>query len=87
MNGYITTQKYNIAKVDWLIKALATDEPLTKLQEFHPNDMIFTTEKLKLEFIDKFDAYGDSYTIPTSEDEVRELVDKMDPKVSICEFN
>lgn len=68
--------------MDWLVKALATDEPLTKLPPFHPHDMIFTTPKLQQKFANEFDAYYDSYTIPVTEDDLKQLMDKMDTMVS-----
>lgn len=82
VNSYIATAKHDIVQVGWLVKAFATEEPLTKLPAFHPHDMIFVTKKLQQKFNDEFDEYGDSYTIPVTENELQELMDKMNSDVS-----
>lgn len=46
----IKENKYNVAKSDWLKRALGSDEPLVKLLEFTPDDMLFATEELKQRF-------------------------------------
>lgn len=44
--------------------------------------MIYATDKTQAKFLDQFDAYGDSYTAPVTENELRSVLDKMDISVS-----
>lgn len=46
----IKGNKHNIAKSDWLKRALGSDKPLTTLAKFTPDDMLFATESLKNQF-------------------------------------
>lgn len=48
----IKENKYNVAKPEWLKRALGSDQPLTKLIEFTPDDMLFANDQL----IHQFDA-------------------------------
>lgn len=46
----IKENKYNVAKSEWLKRALGCDQPLTKLIELTPDDMLFATDTLKQQF-------------------------------------
>lgn len=46
----IQKKQYNIAKPDWLVRALGSNKPLTKLMELKRSDMIFATESLEQQF-------------------------------------
>lgn len=41
---------YNIAKPEWLKRALGSVQPLTELIKLTQNDMLFATESLKKQF-------------------------------------
>lgn len=57
---FINAKIYNVAKPQWLVRALGSDEPLTKLIQFKPDDMFFATETLKAQFAEEVDEYDDS---------------------------
>lgn len=57
---HIASKLYNIAKPEWLVRALGSNEPLNCLIKFTPDDMVFATEKLQEEFAVEDDIY-DSY--------------------------
>lgn len=46
----INEKKYNIAKTDWLKRALGSDQPLDTLIKLTRNDMHFATESLEKQF-------------------------------------
>lgn len=74
----IETQIYNVATVDWLIRALSGEEPKDQLLDFHPLDMIASNENLKRDFLQKYDEFGDSYTKQITEDELSNILDEID---------
>lgn len=57
----IKENKYNVAKPDWLKRALGSKEPITTLLKFTPEDMLFATEDLK----EQFNADADQYECDT----------------------
>lgn len=61
--GFIKEKKYNIAKPEWLERALGSDKPLTHLIDFTRDDMLFATESLAQQF-DNLDLYGEGNTQP-----------------------
>lgn len=77
----MATKKYNIASVDWLIRALQSDTKLDRLLPFHPSDMLYATDELEKQFDHDFDQYGDSYTEPVNEEELIRLLENIDSKV------
>ncbi|XP_031627272.1 DNA ligase 4 [Contarinia nasturtii] len=46
----IKLKRYNIAKPKWLVRALGSDQPLIKLIDFTPDDMVYATEALQRKF-------------------------------------
>lgn len=48
--GFIKSKKYNIAKSEWLTRALGSDKPVTTLIKFTRNDMLFATDDLQQQF-------------------------------------
>lgn len=78
VNRIIDNQVYNVATVDWLMRALGGSEKKEKLLALKPNDMLATTATLREELSDNFDRYGDSLTIKISSvDEMRALLKQM----------
>lgn len=75
-------ETYDIAKVEWLLKAMQSDTPLDRLLPLHPSDMLHITDKLQQQFDQEFDPYGDSYTKPVDEAELGRLLDSMDFEVN-----
>lgn len=41
---------YDIAKPEWLVRALGGDQPLSSLIKFTPDDMLFATDQLQQKF-------------------------------------
>lgn len=75
------TGSYNIATVNWLIKAVGANVKMKKLIKFQPNDLLCYTIDVANEFERKFDKYSDSYTKKVSTDQLKALIDAMDEKV------
>lgn len=48
--GFIKSKRYNIAKSEWLKRALGSEKPISKLIKFKRDDMIFATESLAQQF-------------------------------------
>lgn len=61
--AFIRSKKYNIAKSEWLRRALGSDKPLTALIKFTPNDLLFVTEQLQQQF-DADPVQFDEYDTP-----------------------
>lgn len=53
---YIKKAQNNIAKPEWLIRALGSDKPLKNLIKFTPNDMVYALPSLQQEFDADLDA-------------------------------
>lgn len=81
---------YNIAKVEWLCRALAGDDVRTKLLDFNRTDMHSHTDELEFEFQQKFDIYGDSFTGKSTVAELKtflfEMTDNDIPSLSRTEL-
>lgn len=77
----IETKSYNIATVDWLVRALGGDAVKKKLLKFQPQDMICCTEAMNDAFSKRFDAYGDSFTKPITVGDMKVLLDRIQLKV------
>lgn len=75
---FIKEEKYNIAKKDWLVRALGSDKPLTELIKFTPDDMIYATKALAKEL----ENDDDSETPPINLEELTSAVDQVDANVS-----
>ncbi|XP_062537233.1 DNA ligase 4 [Armigeres subalbatus] len=74
----IESQVYNIATVDWLLRALGGSEKKEKLLVLKPNDMLATTAAFREEMADSFDRFGDSLTVKISDpEEMRALLKQM----------
>lgn len=76
---------FNVATVNWLIKAIGANLPLKKLIKFHPSDMLCCTDKTADEFRRKYDIYGDSFTKKVSVDQLKSILYAMDEKVYLTE--
>ncbi|XP_055635949.1 DNA ligase 4 [Toxorhynchites rutilus septentrionalis] len=71
----IYSGRYNVATVDWLLRALGGSESRGSLAEFKPNDMLAMTASLREQMVDQFDRFGDSYTVKISGvDDMRALL-------------
>lgn len=84
----IDTRAYNVASIEWLTKALGGTSVRSKLLDLGPKDMLATTPQFEQEFQKKFDKFGDSYTNAISEKDLKNILSKMDVKVSTrkCTF-
>lgn len=60
----IESKSNNIAKPEWLVRALGSNEPLNCLIKFTPDDMVFATEELQEEFAAEDDIYDSHDTEP-----------------------
>lgn len=81
MKKFVNKKENNIAKPQWLVRALGSDKPLASLIKFTPNDMVFATAALQEEFAVELDAGDETYTEPldipiesTNENEADERV-------------
>lgn len=77
----IETKSYNIATVDWLVRALGGETAKEKLLNFQPQDMICCTEAMEIAFTKRFDVYGDSFSKRTTIDNLKVLLAKIEFKV------
>lgn len=75
------TKSYNIATVDWLVRALGGETVKEKLLKFQPQDMICCTAEMEDAFTKRFDVYGDSFIKPTTIDNLKLLLKKIEFKV------
>lgn len=73
---------YNVATVNWLMKATGANIPMKKLLPFHPSDMLCYTEETANRFHRKYDCYSDSYTKPVTPDELKSILNAMHEKVN-----
>lgn len=73
---FIASKSNNIAKPQWLVRALGSEEPLKCLIKFTPDDMVFATDKLQEEFAAESDIYDSCDTEPMDIDD--ELAGKSD---------
>lgn len=55
---------YDIAKSEWLKRALGSDQPLTTLIKLTRNDMLFATDSLEKQFDADSELYDESETPP-----------------------
>lgn len=66
---HIESKSYNIAKPEWLVRALGSNEPLNCLIKFKPDDMLYATEELQEEFAAEDNIYDSYDTEPMDVDE------------------
>ncbi len=71
----------NIASVDWLVRAVGANLPLSKLIKFHPSDMLCCSDRTANEFRRKYDLFSDSFTKKVSADQLKSILNSMDEKV------
>ncbi|KAL4236518.1 DNA ligase (ATP) [Mactra antiquata] len=76
VNSMIKSTNYDIIKAQWLISCLENNT----LIPWSPGDMIFATEKTEKLFQHDFDEYGDSYTIDTSSNVLKDVFTHMKMK-------
>lgn len=69
---------YNIAKVDWLCRALGGNDVRTDLLDYNRADMHSLNAELEIEFQRKYDRYGDSFTSHSTVDGMRTLLLQME---------
>lgn len=72
---------YNIASVDWLVRAVGANLALKKLKKFQPRDMLSYTDETANVFQRKYDIYSDSFTKKVSPDQLKSIFNAMDVKV------
>ncbi|KAA0191038.1 DNA ligase [Fasciolopsis buskii] len=65
----VTSSKYNVVRVEWLLRALDKGEMI----QWKPSDMFAMTPTLAKTMFSRFDRFGDSFTEPISSDELRSL--------------
>lgn len=73
----VSSQKYNIATVDWLRQSFGGNGALQTLPKFQPLEMMYTTDALQLEFNEQFDIHGDSYSDKITKDDFKLFSSKM----------
>ncbi|XP_005097120.1 DNA ligase 4 [Aplysia californica] len=73
VTNLIKKNKYDVVRADWLIRVLES----TKWIPWSPGDMIHTTAATEKAFEQDYDQHGDSYTRVTSEEELREVFQRM----------
>lgn len=76
VKSIVTSNKYNVVSVEWLLRAL-TGQEKNKLLEFTPHDMICSKTELLEEFRYRFDEFGDSYTEPVDKLKLNTIMSKM----------
>nr|XP_039270853.1 DNA ligase 4-like [Styela clava] len=74
VRNIIRSGKHDVVKVSWLLLCLEKGE----IVPFMPEDMLFTSEKTKLKFADKFDKYGDEYTEDIDVEKLKQLFSKVE---------
>lgn len=73
VNNLIKKNKYDVVRAEWLLRVLDAG----KWIKWSPSDMIHIT-KATQQILDKdFDEFGDSYTLNTSEDQLRAVFHAM----------
>lgn len=73
----ISSEKYNIATVEWLRNSFGGNTPLKSLPKFQPLEMIYATPVLEIEFKNYYDIHGDSYSDKISKDDFKAFVSKI----------
>lgn len=76
VKSILSSNKYNLVSVDWLLRALDVKEKDNLLQ-FTPQDMIASKPELLEEFRNRFDEFGDSFTEPIDEPRLKAVMSKM----------
>lgn len=69
VSQWIASKMYNIAKPDWLYRALGSNKPIEKLIKFTRDDMLFATDSLKQKFDEDLELFDECDTQPMDEDE------------------
>lgn len=76
VKSIVNSKKYNLVRVDWLLRALE-GQGKVQLLEFNPHDMIASKPELLEEFRYRFDEFGDSFTEPINEQQLKAVMSKM----------
>lgn len=75
---FIDKKQYNIATIQWLVRALGSDKPLKSLIKFTPNDMVFATPALEEQFATGLDADDETDTEPMNYDNLAQPMENDD---------
>lgn len=86
VEDFIKKGLYNIASPQWLVRALGSDKPLTKLIKFTPSDMVFATPTLKEQFDMEMDMCDEVDTPPLNFDSATQPLDVSNYPVYIACF-
>lgn len=81
MIKFIDRKIWNIAKVEWLERALGSERPLHELINFTPNDMVYTTVELQEQFDAELDNDDYFETPPMNFDDRTLSADQMEANV------
>lgn len=71
----------NIVKIEWLVRALGSAEPLTNLIKFTPNDVIFATPALQDQFDAELDTDDENDSEPMIYDNPTQAMDQINEHV------
>ncbi|GFR84311.1 DNA ligase [Elysia marginata] len=73
VKNLITKNKYDVVRAEWLLRVLDAGSWI----KWSPSDMIHITQATQKVLDKDFDEFGDSYTLSTSEDQLRTVFDAM----------
>lgn len=74
----IAKREYNVVSVNWLLRALDSDDQKSYLLPFHPRDMLSARPELEIEFKSNYDQFYDSYIEKVTEQELKTILSNIE---------
>ncbi|XP_049941539.1 DNA ligase 4 isoform X1 [Schistocerca serialis cubense] len=79
VQSHSNSKQYNVIHTEWLLNSVASH----KLLPWTPQNIISVTPETEREIMLQYDVFGDSYTEISTEENLKELLSKLESKVSV----
>ena len=82
----IKSNKYDMVKVEWLLRFLSDDDESIDEPDWTPFDMVHALEKTKENISIFYDKYGDNFRIPATLDSLKKCMNSMVSFILLIHF-
>ncbi|XP_049840177.1 DNA ligase 4-like isoform X4 [Schistocerca gregaria] len=79
VQSHSNSKQYNVIHTEWLLNSVASH----KLLPWTPQNIISVTPETEREIMLQYDVFGDSYTEISTKENLKELLSKLESKVSV----
>ncbi|XP_049793144.1 DNA ligase 4 isoform X5 [Schistocerca nitens] len=79
VQSHSNSKQYNVIHTEWLLNSIASH----KLLPWTPQNIISVTPETEREIMLQYDVFGDSYTEMSTKENLKELLSKLESKVSV----